>query len=108
MDTRDACATRFGSKELIDPHQGRKVFQQIEKKARHQLAKYSKPFPAASARSAPISSSPAPQPNAYRSPPGLKYRPRNRATGYFSAFFATFCATASDRSISNTFASAIT
>ncbi|MCK4341450.1 MAG: hypothetical protein KAY37_06995 [Phycisphaerae bacterium] len=26
----------FGSKELVDPHKGRKVFQQIEKKARHQ------------------------------------------------------------------------
>ena len=43
----------FGSKELIDPHQGRKVFQQIEKKARHQLAKYSKPFPAANAHFVP-------------------------------------------------------
>ena len=43
----------FGSKELIDPHKSRKVFQQIEKKARHQLAKYSKPFPAASAHFVP-------------------------------------------------------
>ena len=43
----------FGSKELIDPHKGRKVFQQIEKKARHQLAKYSKPFPAANAHFVP-------------------------------------------------------
>ena len=43
----------FGSKELIDPHKGRKVFQQIEKQARHQLAKYSKPFPAANAHFVP-------------------------------------------------------
>jgi hypothetical protein len=43
----------FGSKELIDPHQGRKVFQQLEKQARHQLAKYSKPFPAANAHFVP-------------------------------------------------------
>jgi hypothetical protein len=43
----------FGTKELIDPHKGRKVFQQIEKKARHQLAKYSKPFPAANAHFVP-------------------------------------------------------
>ena len=43
----------FGSKELIDPHEGRKVFQQIEKKARHQPAKYSKPFPAANAHFVP-------------------------------------------------------
>jgi dGTP triphosphohydrolase len=43
----------FGTKELIDPHKGRKVFQQIEKRARHQLAKYSKPFPAANAHFVP-------------------------------------------------------
>jgi len=43
----------FGSKELVDPHKGRKVFQQIEKKARHQLGKYSKPFPAANAHFVP-------------------------------------------------------
>jgi hypothetical protein len=43
----------FGSKELIDPEKGRKAFQQIEKKARHELAKYSKPFPAASAHFVP-------------------------------------------------------
>jgi hypothetical protein len=35
----------FGSKELIDPDKGRKVFQQIEKKARHQLAKFSSRSP---------------------------------------------------------------
>jgi hypothetical protein len=34
-------------------HKGRKVFQQIEKKARHQLAKFSKPFPAANAHFVP-------------------------------------------------------
>jgi hypothetical protein len=43
----------FGSKELIDPDKGRKVFQQIEKKARHQLAKFSRPFPAANAHFVP-------------------------------------------------------
>lgn len=43
----------FGSKELIDPDKGRKVFQQIEKKARHQLGKFSKPFPAANAHFVP-------------------------------------------------------
>ena len=43
----------FGSKELIDPEKGRKVFQQIEKKARHQLAKYSQPFPAVNAHFVP-------------------------------------------------------
>jgi hypothetical protein len=43
----------FGSKELIDPEKGRKVFQQIEKKARHQLAKFSRPFPAANAHFVP-------------------------------------------------------
>ena len=43
----------FGSKELIDPEKGRKVFQQIEKKARHQLGRYSRPFPAANAHFVP-------------------------------------------------------
>jgi hypothetical protein len=43
----------FGSKDLIDPEKGRKIFQQIEKKARHQLAKFSKPFPAANAHFVP-------------------------------------------------------
>ena len=43
----------FGSKELIDPDKGRKVFQQIEKRARHQLGKYSRPFPAANAHFVP-------------------------------------------------------
>lgn len=43
----------FGSKELIDPVKGRKAFQQIEKKARHQLAKFSRPFPAANAHFVP-------------------------------------------------------
>jgi hypothetical protein len=43
----------FGSKELIDPEKGRRVFQQIEKKARHQLGRYSRPFPAANAHFVP-------------------------------------------------------
>jgi hypothetical protein len=43
----------FGSKELIDPEKGRKVFQQIEKKARHELSKYSQPFAAANAHFVP-------------------------------------------------------
>jgi len=49
----------FGSKELIDPDKGRKVFQQIEKQARHQLAKYSQPFPAANAHFVPWEHAPA-------------------------------------------------
>ncbi|MBK9118152.1 MAG: hypothetical protein IPM18_00875 [Phycisphaerales bacterium] len=43
----------LGSKELIDPAKGRKLFQQLEKQARHQLAKYSRPFPAAGAHFVP-------------------------------------------------------
>ncbi len=43
----------FGTKDLIDPEKGRKVFQQIEKKARHELARYSRPFPAANAHFVP-------------------------------------------------------
>jgi hypothetical protein len=43
----------FGCKDLIDPEKGRKVFQQIEKKARHELGKFSRPFPAASAHFVP-------------------------------------------------------
>jgi hypothetical protein len=43
----------FGSKDLVDPDQGRKVFQQIEKRARHQLGRYSRPFPAAAAHFVP-------------------------------------------------------
>jgi hypothetical protein len=43
----------FGTKELINPYKGRKIFQQIEKKARHELAKFSRPFPAANAHFVP-------------------------------------------------------
>jgi len=43
----------FGSKELVDPDKGRKVFQQIERRARHQLGRYSRPFPAANAHFVP-------------------------------------------------------
>src|SRR5262245_11339891 len=43
----------FGSKDLLDPEQTRKVFQQIEKKARHALEKHSRPFAAASAHFVP-------------------------------------------------------
>lgn len=45
---RQAIAS-FGTKDLIDPDQGRKVFSTIEKQARHALAKVSQPFPAAGA-----------------------------------------------------------
>lgn len=43
----------FGSKDLLDPDKTRKVFQQIEKKARHALEKHSRPFAAASAHFVP-------------------------------------------------------
>jgi len=43
----------FGSKDLLDPEQNRKVFQQIEKKARHALNRHSRPFPAANAHFVP-------------------------------------------------------
>ena len=36
----------FGSKDLLDPAKTRKVFQQLEKKARHALEKCSRPFAA--------------------------------------------------------------
>src|SRR4051812_34944771 len=43
----------FGTKDLIAPDKGRKVFQGIEKKARHELEKYSRPFPATGAHFVP-------------------------------------------------------
>lgn len=43
----------LGCKDLIDPVKARKVFQQIEKRARHELSKYSRPFPAANAHFVP-------------------------------------------------------
>lgn len=43
----------FGTKDLVDPDRGRRVFQLIEKRARHELSKYSRPFPAANAHFAP-------------------------------------------------------
>ncbi len=43
----------FGSKDLIDPTRGRMVFQQLERRARHELARFSRPFPAASAHFTP-------------------------------------------------------
>ena len=43
----------FGTKDLVDPDRGRKIFQQIEKRARHELFKYSRPFPAANAHFVP-------------------------------------------------------
>lgn len=49
----------FGSKDLLDPEKGRKVFQQIEKRARHQLEKFSRPFPAAAAHFVPWDHVPA-------------------------------------------------
>lgn len=49
----------FGSKDLLDPEKGRKVFQQLEKRARHQLEKFSRPFPAAAAHFVPWDHVPA-------------------------------------------------
>ena len=43
----------FGTKDLLDPAQTRKLFQQIEKKARHILEKHSRPFAAANAHFVP-------------------------------------------------------
>ncbi len=45
----------FGTKDLLDPTKTRKVFQQIEKKARHALEKHSRPFAAANAHFVPWS-----------------------------------------------------
>lgn len=45
----------FGSKDLLDPAKTRKVFQQLEKKARHALEKHSRPFAAANAHFVPWS-----------------------------------------------------
>ena len=45
----------FGTKDLLDPEKTRKVFQQIEKKARHALQKHSRPFAAANAHFVPWS-----------------------------------------------------
>ena len=50
--TRKAIAS-FGTKDLLDPAKTRKVFQQIEKKARHLLDKHSRPFTAANAHFVP-------------------------------------------------------
>jgi len=58
-EVKSKAIASFGSKELIDPTRAASrqwrwaPFQQIEKKARHQLAKYSKPFPAANAHFVP-------------------------------------------------------
>ncbi|MHC4093494.1 MAG: DUF3150 domain-containing protein [Planctomycetota bacterium] len=43
----------FGTKDLLDPDKTRKVFQQIERKARHALEKHSRPFTAANAHFVP-------------------------------------------------------
>jgi hypothetical protein len=43
----------FGTKDLLDPTKTRKVFQQIEKKARHTLEKHSRSFAAANAHFVP-------------------------------------------------------
>ena len=43
----------FGTKDLLDPAKTRKIFQQIEKKARHALEKHSRPFTAAGAHFVP-------------------------------------------------------
>ncbi len=59
-EVRSRAIASFGSKDLVDPDKGRKVFQQIEKRARHQLEKYSRPFPAAAAHFVPCDRVPAP------------------------------------------------
>ncbi len=43
----------FGTKDLLEPDKTRKVFQQLEKKARHVLEKHSRPFTAANAHFVP-------------------------------------------------------
>jgi hypothetical protein len=43
----------FGTKDLIEPEKGRRIFRFIEQKARHALAKVSQPFPAAGAHFVP-------------------------------------------------------
>jgi hypothetical protein len=43
----------FGTKDLLDPARSRKLFQQIEKKARHALERHSRPFTAANAHFVP-------------------------------------------------------
>ncbi len=54
QDRIDAKAiASFGTKDLLDPVETRKVFQQIEKKARHALEKLSRPFTAANAHFVP-------------------------------------------------------
>ncbi len=55
---RKAIAT-FGTKDLIAPEQGRKVFGFLEQRARHALAKVSQPFPAAGAHFVPWHHAPA-------------------------------------------------
>ncbi len=58
-DIQAKAIASFGSKDLVDPQQARKVFQQIEKKARHELARYSRPFAAANAHFVPWDHAPA-------------------------------------------------
>ena len=54
QDRIDAKAlASFGTKDLLDPTKTRKIFQQIEKKARHALEKHSRPFAAANAHFVP-------------------------------------------------------
>ena len=43
----------FGTKDLLNPEKTRKIFQGIEKKARHALEKHSRPFTAANAHFVP-------------------------------------------------------
>ena len=43
----------FGTKDLLDPEKTRKLFSQLEKKARHVLEKHSRPFAAANAHFVP-------------------------------------------------------
>ncbi len=46
----------FGSKDLLDPDKTRKVFQHLEKRARHTLEKHSRLFAAANAHFVPWNS----------------------------------------------------
>lgn len=52
-DMHDRGIASLGTRDLIDPDHGRKIFQQIEQKARHALARYSRLFPAAGAHFVP-------------------------------------------------------
>jgi hypothetical protein len=59
QDLQRKAIASLGTKDLVDPDKCRKIFQQIEKKARHELSRYSRPFPAANAHFVPWEHVPA-------------------------------------------------